>query len=846
MPKRSVPADRLEGLLSSARGLTANEVAARRVRFGANDIIEDPPSPWRRLLRDTARDPMLWFLLGTSVLFAVIGDRAEAIVLMVALLPLVGMDAYLHRRTQASTQGLASRLASSATVVRDSAAVEILARELVVGDLVLVGSGQAFPADGLVLDGSELQADESALTGEAFPVRKQPLAGAPDSRAEAGDASWGFAGTRLLTGTAQLRVAYTGGETLYGEIVRVALAGAHARTPLQLAVSSLVTSMLAIAAMMCLALAAIRLRQGHGWVDAALSAVTLAVAAVPEEFPVVFSFFLGVGVYRLARRQALVRRAVAVEAIGEVTCICSDKTGTLTEGRLVLGHEVPTAERAAGSLVRLAALAARGESGDPLDTALIEAAGEQESVQRLATFPFTEERRRETAVLRLQDGSCRAVIKGAPETVLQMSALDASEQATWRDRVATYASTGHKVIACAEQLVDEAAWRGGEPDRGYAWAGLLAFEDPVREGAREAVQACQAAGIRVVMVTGDHPATAQAIAREVGLGNEHPVVVNAEEVQPGGNAAAPAAWQTADVVARAVPSQKLQLVRALQARGEIVAVTGDGVNDVPALQAADIGIAMGARGTRSAREVAAIVLLDDNFRTIVRAIAEGRQLFHNLQLSFSYLLMVHIPLVLSAAIVPLAGLPLLYLPIHIVWLELIIHPTALLVFQELPTSDRLAKARRHRPRRFFTSWTWLAIGVVGGIVTVAVTVSYDYALGADRDVEHARAMALAVLIVASAAITTGLSGLRTWAARVVALGSLASLVAFAQLPALARIAHLRPLHLADWGIAAACGAAVGVASGLARRTIRGSSHQRGGSRTFSWSRTQQPERSSHV
>ena len=845
MPERTLAADRLEGLLSSDRGLTAKEVETRRERFGTNDIIEDPPSPWRRLLRDTARDPMLWFLLGTSVLFATLGDRAEAIILLVALFPLMGMDAYLHRRTQASTQGLASRLASSSTVVRDGAAREIPARELVVGDLVLVGSGDAFPADGLVLAGTELQADESALTGEAFPVHKQPFAGTPSDRAPIEQAHWGLAGTRLLTGRAQLRVAYTGGETLYGEIVRSALAGSHARTPLQLAVSSLVAAMLAIALMMCLALAAIRLRQGHGWVDAALSAVTLAVAALPEEFPVVFSFFLGVGVYRLARRKALVRRSVAVEAIGGVTCICSDKTGTLTEGRLVLGHEVPTQERSAGSLVRLAALAARRDSGDPLDAALIKAGGQDESVQRLATFPFTEERRRETAVVRLHDGSCRAVIKGAPETVLQMSSLDPSEQATWREQIAAYASTGHKVIACAEQPVDEAAWRGGEPERGYAWAGLLAFEDPVREGVREAVQACQAAGIRVVMVTGDHPATALAIAREIGLGNEHPVLVSAEDLKPSANASVPASWQTADVVARAVPSQKLQLVRALQARGEIVAVTGDGVNDVPALQAADIGIAMGARGTRSAREIAAIVLLDDNFRTIVRAIAEGRQLFRNLQLSFAYLMMVHIPLVLSAAIVPLMGLPLLYLPIHIVWLELIIHPTALLVFQELPTSARLAKARGHHPRRFFTSWTWLAIGVVGAIVTVALTLSYDYALGADRDVEHARAMALAVLIVASAAITTGLSGLRTWTGRVVTLGSLASLLAFAQLPALASIAHLKPLHSVDWAIAAACGAGAGVAAALAGMTIRGSFREPSRHRS-SESPPRQPERSDHV
>jgi Ca2+-transporting ATPase len=548
--------------------------------------------------------------------------------------------------------------------------------------------------------------------------------------------------------------------------------------------------------------------------------VTLAVAALPEEFPVVFTFFLGVGVYRLARRQALVRRAVAVENIGRVTCICSDKTGTMTEGRLVLAHQEPAPGGSAERLVRLAALAARGDSGDPLDKALIDAAGPSDFV-RLATFPFTEDRRRETAVARGPDGQCLAVVKGAPETVLRMCRLEEAEAARWREKVEGFASTGHKVIACAAQSLDEANWPGGEPDRGYSLHGILAFEDRVRPGVKEAVQACQAAGIRVIMVTGDHPATAEAIAREIGMGDGAPVVVMGEEMQDERASPRATRWEGADVIARAIPSQKLELVQALQATGEIVAVTGDGVNDVPALQAADIGIAMGERGTRSAREVAAIVLLDDNFRTIVRAIAEGRQLFRNLQLSFAYLLMVHIPLVLSAAIIPLAGYPLLYLPIHIVWLELIIHPTALLVFQELPTTAKLMPAERDGGEaRFFGIGSWLAIGTVGTMITAVVVFGYDYALGAGGDVEHARAMALVALIVAGAIITATLSMLSSWAARIVVLASLASLGLLVQIPALASLVHLRPLHLNDWALAIAGGAAAGILSGLVGLTIR--------------------------
>lgn len=819
MPVHPFPPDRLEGLLAVDDGLSPDAAAARLLRFGTNDIIETPPSRWFDLLVDTASDPMLWFLIAVSALFAMLGDYGEAAILLAALVPLIGMDAYLHRRTRASTQGLASRLAARAKVRRGGLSVDLPARDLVPGDLVHVGAGDAFPADGIVLAGSALQADEATLTGEAYAVRKAPLPPSAGPHPVVAPEHWVFAGTRLLTGQADIRIAYTGGETHYGGIVRSALAGEHARTPLQVAVSHLVAVMLLVAVLVCASLAGIRLVQGHGWVDAALSAVTLAVAVLPEEFPVVFTFFLGVGVFRLARRQALVRRAVAVENIGRVTCICSDKTGTLTEGRLELAHALPVAGPPE-QLVTTAALATNPDARDPMDLALIAAAGSAPAAERLASFPFTEDRRHETAVLRLADGRALAVVKGAPETVLAMCADAEAEQAIWRERVAEYAAGGHKVIACATRDIDAATWAGGEPDRGYALQGLLAFEDRLREGVKEAVAACQTAGIRVLMVTGDHPATAASIAREAGLGGAQPVVVTAETIEATPEAGRPALLAGVDVIARAAPSQKLDLVRALQAAGEIVAVTGDGVNDVPALQAADIGIAMGERGTRSARDVAAIVLLDDNFRTIVRAIAEGRQLFRNLQLSFAYLLMIHIPMVLSAALVPLAGYPLLYLPIHIVWFELIIHPTALLVFQESPATGQLLTARREGPARFFGAVSWVVIGGTGLLVTGIVVFGFQQALGSGGDVEHARAMAMAALIVASATITVLLSGMRSPAAWVVVLSSLGSLALLIGVPALAAALHLRPLHAGDWMLAVGGGAGAGLAAGLLRLSLR--------------------------
>jgi Ca2+-transporting ATPase len=808
--RRPLQVSRLEGLTDDTTGLTAAAADERRSRYGPNDIVDVLPGGWADLARETGRDPMIWFLAATAALFLWLGDYAEAAVLAAALVPLVGMDALLHRRTQASTAGLAGQLATTASVVRDGRSVEIASTALVPGDLVAVAAGDAIPADGLIVASADLQVEESALTGEAMPVRKAeyraPLGAAAEVAIDA--QHWAFAGTRVLTGGARVRVAYTGGDTVYGEIVRSARAGQRERTPLQLAIDSLVKTLVVVAAVFCAALAAVRWQQGHGLIDAIMSAVTLAVAALPEEFPVVFAFFLGAGIYRLARRRALVRRAVVVENIGRITCICSDKTGTLTEGQLRLEHAEPAAGIGAERLIAVAGAASRLDSGDPLDSA-IAGAGAPLAGDSLERFPFTEDRRREVAVLRTPAGATVAVAKGAPETIYAMASLAPAEHARWLDRTRELATTGHKVIAVAERVLAPDAWPGGEPDRGFTLVGLLAFEDPVREGAAAAVATAQRAGIRVIMVTGDHPATARAVAGELRLSDGSPRVITGDALAELLDRDGVDALRDVDVIARAVPAQKLGLVRALQESGEIVAVTGDGVNDVPALQAADVGIAMGERGTRSAREVAAIVLLDDNFRTIVHAIAEGRQLFSNLQRSFAYLLMVHIPLVLTAALVPLAGFPLLYLPAHIVWLELVIHPTAILAFQAHAPEGALRAARHTRSARFFDRREWLVIGAVGLSLAAGLLAAAGAGAGAELDAEHARSMALATLVIGSAAVTLGLTKLRGTAARAIAVASVASAVVLIETRPLAALLHVAPLTLLDWVMAGAAGVLAG-------------------------------------
>jgi phosphoserine phosphatase len=383
--------------------------------------------------------------------------------------------------------------------------------------------------------------------------------------------------------------------------------------------------------------------------------------------------------------------------------------------------------------------------------------------------------------------------------------------------VAGLAGGGRKVIACASQRLAGSIPPAGELAGGYHFDGLLACEDAVRPGVAEAVLQCRQAGIHTILVTGDHPVTARAVAREIGLSGGEPRLLLGEELESRLRAGTTDPREV-DVIARALPAQKLTLVRELQSRGEVVAVTGDGVNDVPALQAADVGVAMGERATRSAREVASIVLLDDNFRTIVGAIAEGRQLFRNLQLSFQYLLMVHIPLVLTATLIPLAGYPLLYLPIHIVWLEMVIHPTAMLVFQKMPSGDRLERVRPRRKARFFSPADWAVIAAVGLLLTAVVALGYDRSLGDDGRVAHARAMALACLTFASAAIAAALTRLSTRVSRVISAGTIVLSVVLIQTPALAARLHVEPLHLEDWATAVA-GGLVAVCVPIALRAI---------------------------
>lgn len=803
---KNISFETLSNLSKRDSGLSDEEVTLQISRYGPNAIVEAIGNPWLDLVKDTLKDPMIWFLIGIGAVFIAVGDTNEAIVLFVAILPLVLMDAFLHWRTQASTSGLKTNLASQTQVIRGSKEVSVDSRQLVPGDLLTISSGSFLAADGIFTNASELQVDESVLTGESFPVQKRSASFDPFALSSGGEVAvnpsmLGYAGTRVLTGHGHLRVVFTGHRTAYGEIVQSVAQMPHERTPLQKSITRLVQILIAGAGFFCLILAGVRIYQGHGWLDAILSAATLAVAAIPEEFPVVFTFFLGVGVYRLAKKQTLVRRAVSVENIGRVTHICTDKTGTITIGKLKLTHIDPVVGQTETTVLTNCFAASNPDGTDPVDLAIHEiAVARGISVQpRLLIFPFTEDRRQETSIAPGSDHQLTAFMKGSPETVFAKSTLSEPDRQAWLAKTKTWAGEGHKVLACARRLIEQKSLdQRVEPQSGFEFCGLLVFEDPPRKEVAEAIAYCRTNNIGVLMITGDHVDTAIAIARDIGLGGESPVAVSAEDeperlLEPW-LSENPNFLRGLDVVARCTPLQKLHIVNALKKAGELVAVTGDGVNDVPALKAADIGIAMGERGTRSAREVSSIILADDNFSTIVNAIMEGRQLFSNLKISFEYLLLVHIPLVLTAALIPLSGYPLLYLPVHVVWLELIVHPTALFAFQEKASATN----RLNSGKQFFSNTDTLRIVLTGSGLTLAIGFMYLSGLEEKSDVGHARAMALAVLTCWSAALVFLFTRFRTWTASVVAIATVLSSLLLTQVSPLSTRLHLSPLHVMDW------------------------------------------------
>lgn len=661
-----------EGALTGPAGLSEAEAAARRLRDGPNRL---PPPQHRSaaaVLREVLTQPMVLLLLACATTYGLLGNAVDALVLGGSLVLVAAISVVQALRTQAVLEALQELASPRSTVVRDGVARRIASHELVRGDRLVVQEGDRLACDALLVETQGLRIDESMLSGESVPV---------DKGGDGPDARQLLSGTLVVQGDGVAVVTGTGAHTALGRIGGSLQQLQPPPSRLRRQLDVLVRRVALAALATCLVAAAVFAWRDGSWTAGLLVGLTLAMAIVPEEFAVVWTVMLALGAWRLARQQVLTRQPQAIEALGTASVLCVDKTGTLTCNRMTV------VETCGDEVLRWAALASVGEGLEPMDRAILALQPQAEAT--LLWREGVQPRRPFVRHAWRHAGDADAVVamKGAPEAVLACCA-DGAARAALAQRAAAWAARGLRVIAVAH-----APWREGEPRPalGFVADGLVGFQDPLRDDVPQALAQCREAGVRVVMITGDAPATASAIARQAGFERwDGDAVCTGAALAAMDDRAFDAAVGRIAVYARVSPDQKLRIVQALQRRGEVVAMTGDGVNDGPALRAADVGVAMGQRGTDVAREAAALVLLDDRFASLVDAVRAGRRIFANLQRAVGYLLAVHLPIV-GLSLLPVLGGPVLLLPVHVVLLELIIDPACSLVFEAEPAASHAMK-----------------------------------------------------------------------------------------------------------------------------------------------------------
>ena len=723
------------------QGLSHEEARRRLSAQGPNSL----PQAQRRmaaLLLHTVREPMFLLLLGAAVLYLALGDWREGVALLAMAALTIGLALFQEGRTERALQALRDLSSPRALVLREGRALRIAGSEVVEGDLLLLAEGDRVAADAMLLRASGLRVDESQLTGESMAVSKCAAGGKQAPAAPGGDEMpFVWSGSLVLQGDGLARVSATGPRTELGKIGRSLQAVGSELSPMQRDANRM-TRLMALAGVAVSLLAVVLYGlQGGDWLAATLAGVALTMSLLPAEFPVIMTVFLAIGAWRMARVQVLTRRLPSIEALGSITVLCTDKTGTLTENRMGVEQlyaegeflQMPAPVQAGlpaafDELVRFAALASRPRASDPMEQAFHALAGAPRQDGLLREYPLSAGLRAMTQVWEEGDDDLATVAaKGAPETIGALCRLDDAQMAAMRAAADRMAARGLRVLGVARAQHAASLLPAAQDGFSYSFLGLMGLADPLRAEVPDAVGQCHGAGIRVIMITGDYPATASSIARHAGLPQSD--VLTGEEVERLDDAALRERLASATVCARISPMQKLRIVEALKANGEVVAMTGDGVNDAPALKSAHVGIAMGQRGTDVAREAAALVLLDDNFASIVRGIRLGRRIFANMRSAFSYVFAIHVPIAGMALLPALLGWPMLLYPMHIAFLELVIGPACSLAF-EYEASDASAMARP--PRRSdapllerATLAGALAQGVVG---LLATALAYAWAL----------------------------------------------------------------------------------------------------------------------
>ena len=740
------------------QGLSSAEAKKRQAQYGKNEITPQQNTSFFVKILHIICELMFLLLIAAAVIYFVLGEPRDGAVMLIFVVGIITIDIVQEWKTDKTLAALKDLSAPHITVIRDGKEVSIASSDLVPGDCMLLCEGVKIPADGSILSCSDFCVDESSLTGEAEGVWKTP-------RGDSGEDYWKkdavYAGTLVLQGSATVLVTQTGARTEYGKIGTHVAQAPDIPTPLQKQTASLVKMSAWVAAILFALVGIITYFNLSGptqdrAVQSILAGITLAMAMIPEEFPVIMTVFLSMGAWRLAKKQSLVRRLPSVETLGAVSVLCVDKTGTITKNEMTV-QQVWAPDGDDRNLCETMGLGCENETYDPMEHAMLQYC-EQIGITKehlffgrlIHEYAFTNELKMMGHVWE-HDGEILIAAKGSAEQILEICTLNDAQKQQISDKIHAFSAEGLRVIAVAKTVL-----RGEEEipktirDCRLDFCGLIGLEDPPRESVARDIAVCKKAGIRVVMITGDNGLTAASIARKIGM-DHCDKIITGDLLDQMSDEQLREAVKTASIFSRVIPEHKMRIVKAFRENGEIVAMTGDGVNDAPALKYADIGIAMGKRGSEVSREAAHLILMDDNFSTIVDTVKDGRRIYDNIRKAVGYVFTIHIPIALSSLIAPLMGIDpanLLLLPLHVVLLELVIDPTCSIVLERQPAERDVMDRPPRNAKEKLLSLKSFSKSIIQGLVLFAASFGlYAGMLAQTGDALAARSMGLGVIML---------------------------------------------------------------------------------------------------
>jgi len=760
--------------LEKHRGLTASQAKEKLRTEGYNNLPSSKPKNFFSIALGVVKEPMFILLVACGTLYLVLGDLREGLMLLGFVFVIMGIEFFQEKKTEKALDALKDMASPRALVIRDGVETRIAGIEVVTDDIIILQEGDRVPADATVLHSVSLQADESLLTGESAAVRKNDWDGAEKNIQPGGDdLPFVYSGSMIVQGNGIAMVTGTGINTEIGKIGKALEGVKEEPTRLKQEMGSLVKTLTIVAVVLCILVIVGYTFTRGSLINGFLAGITLAMAILPEEFPVILTVFMAVGAWRISKKRVLTRKPSAIETLGTATVLCTDKTGTLTENKMTVtslynGNNfliVTKTEKFNSEfheIIEYGILSSQTNPFDPMEKAII-SIGDlflkgtehiHKNWEMVKEYPLSKQLLAMSRVFSFK-GTREKIIatKGAPEAIFDLCHLDEKSRTRLSLAVEKLATDGLRVIGVAKAKINEEGLPEIQHDFTFDFIGLIGLSDPIRDNVKQSVNECYKAGIRVIMITGDYPVTAKHIAIEIGLENPERCITG-KELQLMTEDELSEKIKGINVFARVVPEQKLKIVNALKRNKEIVAMTGDGINDAPALKSANIGIAMGEKGTDVAREASSLVLMDDNFSSIVGAIKMGRRIFDNLQKAFGYTFAIHVPIAgLSLIPILLGNFPLILWPVHIVFLELIIDPACSIIFEaEKEELNIMNRPPKGIDERFFGGGKILFSCMQGlGILIITLSV-YLVGLHLGYEADEVRAMSFITLIVSNIAV----------------------------------------------------------------------------------------------